>query len=97
MNKTKAELGDVRWSSRRSRLDWHFLSISPRDIGLLSAEHTSSTAPSCKDEAHEEEASPTALGPSGLGVLSDYSSLESQLFQYCKWFTFEEKEQTGKC
>lgn len=39
-----------------------------------------------------EDVSLTALGPSCFGILNDYSSLESQLFQYCKWLYIKEKK-----
>ena len=82
-------LGNVRWTPRRRRRNWHFISVSPQEVGLLSAEHSSPTKPAKHDESQVESVPwvslLSTLQPSGYcDLLGDCSRLETQLFQYCE-------------
>ena len=77
----------MRWTSRRNKQPWHFLTVSSQDIGLLSAEHERPTTPS-KDHPEVDNASESFLStlrPAvSTGLLDDCTSVERQLFQYCE-------------
>lgn len=74
------------WTPRRNRRDWHFLTVSSRDVGLLSAEHDSSD-PSRKESGVDGVLRGSLNTPKPgvpLDLFDDSTSLEKQLFQYCK-------------